>query len=707
MVRTSVLNDALNAINNAEKTGKRQVLIRPSSKVIVKFLEVMQKHGYIGEFEEVDDHRNGKIVIQLNGRLNKTGVISPRYNVQLRDLEKWVVKLLPSRQFGKIVLTTSAGIMDHEEARRKHSEVTMTMSMADVEPPRRIRALDEDVVNKIAAGEIIVAPVHALKELIENAVDAGATSVEILVKDGGLKLLQITDNGCGINKDDLPILCERFTTSKLQAFEDLTSIATYGFRGEALASISHIAHLSVTTKTAESSCAWKAHYGGGKLVAPKPGQKAEPRACAGRQGTQIVVEDLFFNVPTRKRAFRSSSEEYAKIAETVGKYAVHCNGVAFTCKKHGEAGVGIAVPAGATVRDRIRIIYSSSVANELIEFRITDAQYGVVVDGLVSNANYSGKRTSLLLFINHRSVDSAAVKRAVEKTYTAFLPKGGKPFIYLSLQIDPARVDVNVHPTKREVNILNEDEIIDLISDEIRTKLGNVDKSRTFLTQSLLTGSGLGLSRPSNDESPQTPEGRLPSKKRADNSLIRTDAKIRKITSMMGPSSPLSTPTHTQQPIYTPRSKSPVTCRLTTIKNLRAAVREAAHTDLCTIFREATFVGLVSSAKRLYSMQSGTKLYLVDYGLASYEYFYQVGLTDFGNFGEIEFSPALDLRSLLEIASAKHADTEGDVGGVFLHADFIERGASHPSVDDERLHPLFGETTALSPKVGGGGRLVY
>ncbi|KAL1953232.1 hypothetical protein VTO42DRAFT_3374 [Malbranchea cinnamomea] len=120
MVRTSVLNDALNAINNAEKAGKRQVLIRPSSKVIVKFLSVMQKHGYIGEFEEVDDHRSGKIVIQLNGRLNKTGVINPRYNVQLRDLEKWVNKLLPSRQFGFIVLTTSAGIMDHEEARRKH-----------------------------------------------------------------------------------------------------------------------------------------------------------------------------------------------------------------------------------------------------------------------------------------------------------------------------------------------------------------------------------------------------------------------------------------------------------------------------------------------------------------------------------------------------------------------------------------------------------
>lgn len=142
MVRTSVLNDALKSMHNAEKQGKRQVMIRPSSKVIVKFLEIMQKHGYVSDFVEVDDHRNGKIVVQLHGRfvmvmvpvavlrtiraetvnyrLNKCGVISPRFNVKLADLEKWVVRLLPSRQFGYIVLTTSAGIMDHNEARRKH-----------------------------------------------------------------------------------------------------------------------------------------------------------------------------------------------------------------------------------------------------------------------------------------------------------------------------------------------------------------------------------------------------------------------------------------------------------------------------------------------------------------------------------------------------------------------------------------------------------
>ncbi|KAK5002114.1 hypothetical protein LTR28_011815, partial [Elasticomyces elasticus] len=357
------------------------------------------------------------------------------------------------------------------------------------EPPRRIRALHQDVVNKIAAGEIIVAPVHALKELIENAVDAGSTSLEILVKDGGLKLLQITDNGHGINRDDLPILCERFTTSKLKAFEDLTSIGTYGFRGEALASISHIAHLTVTTKTQDSSCAWKAHYAGSKLTPAKPGQSADPKPCAGRQGTQITVEDLFYNVPTRRRAFRSASEEYAKILDLVGRYAVHCSGVAFSCKKQGDSSSGLSVTSNASTIDRIRILHNSAVANELVEFTAANERWGFKSDGYISNANYSVKRTVLLLFINHRSVESSAIKKAVEHTYASFLPKGGHPFIYLSLEIDPARVDVNVHPTKREVNFLNEEEIIEVICEEIRDSLAKIDTSRTFLTQSLLPGS--------------------------------------------------------------------------------------------------------------------------------------------------------------------------------------------------------------------------
>ncbi|EMC91913.1 hypothetical protein BAUCODRAFT_152270 [Baudoinia panamericana UAMH 10762] len=532
----------------------------------------------------------------------------------------------------------------------------------EMEGPRRIRALHEDVVNKIAAGEIIVAPMHALKELIENAVDAGSTSLEILVKDGGLKLLQITDNGCGINKDDLPILCERFTTSKLKAFEDLQSIGTYGFRGEALASISHIAHLTVTTKTADSSCAWKAHYEGGKLAPAKPGQGADPKACAGRQGTQIAVEDLFYNVPTRRRAFRSASEEYAKIADQVGRYAVHCKGVAFSCKKHGEAGAGIAVPVNATVKDRIRIVHNSAIANELVEVELENVQYGFKIDGLVSSANYSGKKTTLLLFINHRSVDSSAIKKAVEQTYSNFLPKGGKPFVYLSLEINPARVDVNVHPTKREVNFLNEDEIIELLCDEIRMRLGKVDTSRTFMMQSLLSGG----KTPSISKIPTLPEddevmtstakrpatGKPTTQRPTENNLVRTDAKSRKITAMLPqaqrPSSPSREPTSDNME-YEYTDKEPTLCRLTTVKELRASVRENMHNELTDVFANHTFVGIVDERKRIAAMQGGVRLYLVDYGMIAAEYFYQLGLTDFGNFGCIQFETPLSLRKLLEI----------------------------------------------------------
>lgn len=541
-----------------------------------------------------------------------------------------------------------------------------------MQAPRRIRALEQDVVNKIAAGEIIVAPVHALKELIENAVDAGSTSLEILVKEGGLKLLQITDNGCGISKDDLPILCERFTTSKLKSFEDLQAIGTYGFRGEALASISHIAHLAVTTKTYDSSCAWKAHYAGGKLTPAKPGQSEDPKPCAGRQGTQISVEDLFYNVPTRRRAFRSASEEYAKIAEVVGKYAVHCQGVAFSCKKHGEAGAGVAVPANANIRDRIRLTQNSNAANELIDFQISSDQYGFRAAGLVSNANYNGKKTTMLLFINHRSVDSSAIKKAIEQTYSVFLPKGGKPFIYLSLDIDPARVDVNVHPTKREVNFLNEDEIIELVCEEIRTRLGKVDTSRTFMTQSLLSGAVTpiisktnplpGASAAATSQRPPTMQTGS-SRKPYENNLIRTDAKSRKITAMLPQAQHQESPSH--EPVsddieYEYTDKEATICRLTTIKDLRASVRESMHNELTDTYANHTFVGIADETKRIAAIQGGVKLFLVDYGMTAAEYFYQLALTDFGNYGSIRFNPPLALQDLIEIAVQQARATQSD-----------------------------------------------
>ncbi|TVY25338.1 DNA mismatch repair protein [Lachnellula hyalina] len=537
--------------------------------------------------------------------------------------------------------------------KRKASEIPL-----EVSAPRRIRALDPDVVNKIAAGEIIVAPVHALKELIENAVDAGSTSLEVLVKEGGLKLLQITDNGHGISKEDLPILCKRFTTSKLKAFEDLTSIGTYGFRGEALASISHIAHLTVTTKTKDSSCAWRAHYDSGNLIPAKPGQSADPKPTAGRPGTQITVEDLFYNVPTRRRAFRSASEEYNKILDVVGRYAIHCDGVAFSCKKHGEASTTISTQSNSSTVDRIRQIHGSSVAAELIEFTSSDETYGYRARGWTTNANYHVKKTVLLLFINHRSVDSTNIRKAIEQTYSNFLPKGGHPFTYLSLDIDPQRVDVNVHPTKNEVNFLNEDEIIEKICGDIRVKLANVDTSRTFMTQTLLPGAHIPLiSADSTGSDVPSKSNSTPKPKPYENNLVRTDAKVRKITSMLPPSAPrgsetpLPPNTHPSDLEYQQSDRDPINCRLMTVKDLRAEVRDEMHNDLTEIFASHTFVGVVDERRRLAAIQGGVRLFLVDYGMVANEYFYQVGLTDFGNFGVIRFETPLNLRELLGLAA--------------------------------------------------------
>ncbi|KAL6452032.1 MLH1 DNA mismatch repair protein MLH1 [Candida maltosa Xu316] len=541
--------------------------------------------------------------------------------------------------------------------------------------------------------------------MLENSIDAKATMIDILVKDGGLKLLQITDNGQGIAKIDLPLLCERFATSKLTKFEDLESIATYGFRGEALASISHISRLSVITKKPDSKLAYKAYYINGKLCTsnfkPGTGKITDPKPIAGKDGTQIIVEDLFYNIPTRLRGLKSKSDEFGKILDIVGRYAVHCGHVGFSCKKHGDPLQQLNTRPNLPIKERIRLVYGSAIANELLDFEdIVDDELGLIkASGTLTNANYNNKKKiQPIFFINHRLVTCDPLKRAVNAVFQFFLPKGSYPFYYLSLEIKPENLDVNVHPTKREVRFLNEDEIIDVIVAKVHSTLSSVDTSRKFKAQTI------SLKRPkdeeNDDESQQKQQSLEPSLKkyRQENKLVRVDASQSRIGSFMPSQNPesyhesmkkefeyisssmlegesdesqlkIEKPDYILEELELPLAPSPepvqqkeeesqtveastgrqyVQVNLDSIATLKNELTSVINKPLTNIFNHAVYVGIIDPVKRLCCFQYDVKLFLCDYSAMLLEFYYQIGLQEFCNFGELQLDEPISLRDLLE-----------------------------------------------------------
>lgn len=556
----------------------------------------------------------------------------------------------------------------------------------------RIRKLDESVVNRIAAGEIIIHPANAVKEMLENAIDAGSTMVEVLVKDGGLKLLQVSDNGGGIAREDLLLLCERFATSKIAKFDDLSLIETYGFRGEAMASISHIARLSVVTKSRDSPLAFKAYYVGGKLANSqfKVGGLCDPKPQAGKDGTVMSVEDIFYNFPSRLRTIRSKSDEWAKILDVVGRYAVHTDGVGFSCKKFGESFAAISTRPQALLKERIRSVFGPLVASELIEFRYEGQDYGLSeLRGAISGFNYTNKRkTAPVFFINNRLVSCDPLRRAMNSVFQVFLPKGNHPFVYLSLRIAPQNLDVNVHPTKKEVRFLHEDEIIEQVCGHIHEVLANKDSSRTFKQSTLKRENDHAV-----DEVVATVK-----KYRQENKLVRVDATQPKISAFarkdfqtivrdaamreedndvsvvgmdttdfvedgsqeaqlpsQGQRSPSETqiaPSETQFPAhseigkYTDSGKTHSDISLDSIAELRQEVKDSTDRSLTNVFNNLVYVGIVNPTKRLCCFQYDVKLFLCDYGAVLADFYYQLGLIHFANFGEYIVDPT-PLRALL------------------------------------------------------------
>lgn len=367
-------------------------------------------------------------------------------------------------------------------------------------------------------------PAAAIKELVENSIDAGSTNITVTAKQGGLDLLQIQDNGCGIRKEDLGIVCERFTTSKLTEFEDLKSIRTFGFRGEALASITHVAHVTITTKTAASPCAYKGKYSDGRLVPLKPGDSSDPKPCAGVNGTTISVQDLFYNMKTRRNAFKNTSEQYQHILEVMTRYSIHYGDahISFTCKKHGQSIPDLHTPANASsTLGNIKIAYGGALSRELVPINFnfhfdrgedalmgqradeiqtseleTEEPLACIVSGYISNANYSMKRSSFIFFINHRLVECSSIKKMLESFYSEILPKTGHPFVYLSIELPPQIVDVNIHPTKKEVCFLFENQILSRIYGQVKAMLSSANESRAFPTQMVMSATTQGFDFP-------------------------------------------------------------------------------------------------------------------------------------------------------------------------------------------------------------------
>lgn len=271
--------------------------------------------------------------------------------------------------------------------------------------------------------------------------------------------------------------------------------------------------------------------------------------------------------------------------------------------------------------------------------------------------------------INHpqtdRSVESSSIKKGIEATYSTFLPKGGHPFAYISLEIEPHRVDVNVHPTKREVNFLHEDEIVQKICETIQEKLVAVDTSRSYtLTQTLLPGAKSVATSSGKDDNtvtgslyPKDGMSATPAKtkKPYEYNMVRVDNRDRKITTMLQTNTGLPEKgkiSEDQSEEYEYDNNSQWTLiNYKTVRKLRADVRESAHKGLCEMFQNHTFIGVVDEHRRLAAVQHGVKLYLVDYAVVCFEMFYQIGLSDFANFGHIRLNPPISLTDILEIAA--------------------------------------------------------
>jgi DNA mismatch repair protein MutL len=305
----------------------------------------------------------------------------------------------------------------------------------------RIRLLPEIVASQVAAGEVVERPASVIKELVENSLDAGARKVDVVIRRGGISLVRVIDDGCGMDRDDALLSLERHATSKIRSAADLQAVVTLGFRGEALPSIASVSRFRLTTRETGAIAGTEIIVNGGKIDVVRDGGEAP--------GTQVEVRSLFYNLPARRKFLRSKNTESRNIEHQLHLQAIGHPQIGFSLMRDDR--MLFQLPAAVTLSERIRDLYGAELLQRLVE--VSDAASPKVrISGFIGQAGLSRQtRSQQLVFVNDRAIENSLITGAIREGYHTALMKGQFPVTFLFLELDPAAVDVNVHPAKREV----------------------------------------------------------------------------------------------------------------------------------------------------------------------------------------------------------------------------------------------------------------
>ena len=319
-----------------------------------------------------------------------------------------------------------------------------------------IHVLDETTINQIAAGEVVERPASVIKELVENAIDAGATSIEVEIAEGGIEYMRITDNGFGMSEVDARLAVLRHATSKIRSADDLYDIASLGFRGEAIASIASVSKFTLRTRQETDTMGTRIYIEGGHMVDCDP--------CGTSVGTSIEVKDLFYNTPARRKFLKSTRTEANKIQDMIGKLALSHTHIAFKCIV--DTRVTIMTPGNHKMVDTIAALYGFKVSEDV--FPIAYEAEGIYVEGVVSKPTVlKSSRQWQTTIVNQRVIADKAIYKAIDTAYHALLPKGGYPLVVLQIVVPPGTVDINVHPRKSEVKFSDDKPVFKAVYNSI------------------------------------------------------------------------------------------------------------------------------------------------------------------------------------------------------------------------------------------------